>query len=265
MYPVNMTTYAQRRAELGLTQNEAALKAGVSLATWRRWEKAPESVGESTRIACEAVLDEQGITQRSQAETDAFAAAWAGSSRLTPRQATAVAWTLTYWADVDLADWIKNPAEPLHQLPPFSQLDLHIMMLVAENRAWAEAVQRRCYSVAKEISQGVLPFDRPGRLIDELVVILALHEAEGLLDDMPQLFENIPACVAVDDGDGDDDEGGFILDDSDWDTVMDDLFEDYRWDQTEVLQRANHPLMPLVLAELPPFAWFDVKHDLPAA
>jgi transcriptional regulator with XRE-family HTH domain len=37
----SLTTITARRNELGITQAEAAAKAGISLATWRRFEQSP--------------------------------------------------------------------------------------------------------------------------------------------------------------------------------------------------------------------------------
>ena len=54
------------------------------------------------------------------------------------------------------------------------------------------ALAQRCEAVPKEIANGVLPFDRAGRFIDELLIALALPYAEGDLQDMPDLFDGLP-------------------------------------------------------------------------
>lgn len=53
-----MTTQSDQRTEIGLTQEQAARRAGVSLATWRRWERDPTSVTEDVRAQCQGALDE---------------------------------------------------------------------------------------------------------------------------------------------------------------------------------------------------------------
>ena len=52
-----MTTQSDQRAALGLTQDEAARQAGVSVATWRRWEHDPASVKKDAATACQGVLE----------------------------------------------------------------------------------------------------------------------------------------------------------------------------------------------------------------
>ena|SRR6476659_8858004 len=90
----------EQREALNLTQQEAATKAKVSVATWRRWEENPEQVKARTAIACERVLDRHAKERAADAETSAekarFAAAWSDPSKiLTPRQAYAIAKVLT--------------------------------------------------------------------------------------------------------------------------------------------------------------------------
>lgn len=51
-----MTTQSTQREAVGLTQDQAARLAEVSVATWRRWERDPNSVGINAREKCEAAL-----------------------------------------------------------------------------------------------------------------------------------------------------------------------------------------------------------------
>jgi len=241
-----------RRIELDLTQADAARKADVSLATWRRWEEDPDSVSAKTRIACEDVLEGASEFERALSKSAlAFTDSWQDSSRLTPRQAYAIAVELDGWADVDIAEWLRDPSESLHEVAPFHHFDLRVMMLVGENRAWAEAVRQRCRIISNEIEAGMLPFDRPGPLIDEVLIGAALHSAQESLEDMPELFERIPAREAVD---GDED---YVIGDDDWDAVSDGFDDACEWDEWEVPLRQGHPLLPAVLAQRHPFTWFD--------
>ena len=86
-----MDERTKRRVELELTQEEAARKAGVSLATWRRWELDPGSVSMKTRVACEGVLEATSDFERALSKSyEAFADSWKDSSTLAPRQAYAI-------------------------------------------------------------------------------------------------------------------------------------------------------------------------------
>jgi transcriptional regulator with XRE-family HTH domain len=249
-----MNERTDRRTELDLTQTDAARRAGVSLATWRRWEADPTSVSEKTRRACESALE--GLSESDLAlskEVAAFTRAWQDSPRLTPRQAYAIALELDMWDDLHLSAWISDPSGPLYDVPPFDEFDLRVMMLVGENRAWAEAVHRRCRVISDEIEAGTLPFDRPGPLIDEVLIGAALTGAQASLEDMPEIFERVPAREAVDD----EAEDEYLLGDDDWDIVSDGFDDACRWDEWEVPLRQGHPLLPAILTERHPFTWFD--------
>jgi hypothetical protein len=245
---------SDRRIELDLTQAGTARKADASLATWRRWEEDPDSVSAKTRIACEDVPEGASDFERALSKSAvAFTGSWQVSPRLTPRQAYAIAVELDGWADRDITEWIRDPSESLHDVAPFHHFDLRVMMLVGENRAWAEAVKQRCRVISNETEAGTLPFDRPGPLIDEVMIGAALDGAQALLEDMPELFERIPQREAVD-GDGE-----YLIGDEDWDGLSDGFDDDCECDEWEVPLRQGHPLLPAVLAQRHPFTWFDAR------
>lgn len=247
-----MSDRRDRRIELDLTQADAARKAGVSLATWRRWECDPYSVSLKTRTACEDVLGGTSEVERAYSKSTVnFTESWKDSTRMTPRQAFAIAVELDGWDDLHIAEWLRNPNESLHSVAPFHNFDLRVMMLVGESRAWAEAIGQRCRVISSEIEAGTLPFDRPGPFIDELLMGAVLDGAQALLDDMPELFEGIPAREAV----GDDED--YIIGDDDWNVVSDGFDDACRWDEWEVPLMHGHPLLPAVLAQRHPFTWFD--------
>ena len=129
------------------------------------------------------------------------------------------------------------------------------MVLVSESRAWAEAVRLRCRALSEEIEAGTLPLDRPGPLIDEVLIGAALAGAQVSLEDAPELFKRIPARDAADD-EADDD---YLLGDNDWDAVSDGFDDICRWDEWEVPIRHGHPLLPAVLAQRHPYIWFDAE------
>lgn len=247
-----MNERREAREKLGLTQGDAARRAGVSFATWRRWEEDPSTVKASTATACAEVLDrEASFRSALAAEQASFIASWEGSPYLTPRQAYAIAGCLDFWADLSLGEWLKDPAsEPLHTVTPFEQLDPRVMMLVGESRAWAALARRRCLAVSEEIKNGILPFDRDGCFFDELLMALALPYAEASLADEPDLFSGLPIATASADDDYD------LLDDE-WDSVSDGFDDRCRWDEWEIPLIWNHPLLRTILEERHPFTWLD--------
>ena len=249
-----MNERTDRRHELGLTQVRAAERAGLSLATWRRWEEDPQSVGGRTRDACEQVLEMKTDLERALAKSAAaFEKAWGRCPDLTPRQAYAIAITLDFWADTEISEWIRRPDEPLHQIMPFDIFDLRVMMLVGESRAWAEAVRERCCVLSEEIEQGVLPFDRPGPYIDEVLIGAAFSSAQERLSDTPDPFERIAPRT----GSGDDEDEDYLIGDDDWDAVGDDFEDRCQWDDWRLPLIPGNPLLPIVLADRHPFSWFN--------
>lgn len=50
--PANMNSRARQRIEAGLTQEEAARLAGVSVRTWRNWEKWRDCANSEFSIEC---------------------------------------------------------------------------------------------------------------------------------------------------------------------------------------------------------------------
>jgi transcriptional regulator with XRE-family HTH domain len=258
-----MNARKEQREELGLSQVDAAARAGVSLATWRRWEEDSAKVSAATRASCERVI-ESDLSLRSAlaAESANFEKIWGNCNYLTPRQAFAISTALLFWADTDIAEWLRNSErEPLHAISPFDQIDLRVMMLVNDNKAWAAAAQQRCYAVANEIKEGVLPFDRPGCYFDELLMALALPYATAFLVDMPEMFNLLSARIAVDtevsDADEESDTEDDLTLDTDWDSVSDTFDDRCRWDEWEVPVMHEHPLLALILADRHPYSWFD--------
>lgn len=257
-----MNDRRDRREALDLTQPAAAASAGVSLATWRRWEEDPAAVSAKTRNQCEAVLDkEAGYRRRTVEEADRYERTWGDHHILTPRQAAAITGVLNWWADVEIGEWLNEPSEPLHDVGPFETFDRRVMMYVNDNKAWAAKAQERCYAVHDEIESGILPFDRDGCYFDELLMAAVLSEAEDSLNNMPTLFDQIPARPSPnrDDGDDTEDDAEIELSDDDWSWVHYAFVNRSRWDEWEVPVRKDDSLLPAILADSHPYAWFDLK------
>lgn len=182
-----------------------------------------------------------------------FESSWSDCLYLTPRQAYAIASVLLFWADGELQEWGRGTDnEPLHAVPPFAYFDRRVLFYIDESRAWVESVRDRCYAIADEIKHGILPFDRDGAYIDELLIAASLAEAESQLSDMPELFDEIAPRKAFE---TDDDHK---IGDNDWELVSDAFDDRCRWDEWEVPLFTNHPLLPAVLAARHPFTWFDL-------
>lgn len=243
-----------RREELGLAQTVAAARAGVSLATWRRWEEDPAGVGSNTRTKCEAVLGGGQRFDSARAQlAKKFQDAWGNCPTLTPRQAYAISGVLDFWGDHDIGLWLAGTLEgPLHEVSPFDYLDRRVMIHVNENKAWAQKARERCYAVSDEIESGVMPFDRDGCFFDELLIACALSEAEEQLEDAPELFDCIPRRTRA----AQDDDEWCVLD-HEWDVVSDHFDNECRWDEWQVPLINNHPLLARVLRGRHPYTWFD--------
>ncbi|OAH32168.1 hypothetical protein AYJ05_12415 [Corynebacterium stationis] len=247
----------ERREALGITQVEAANRASVSLATWRRWEADPESVGVKSRNACNSVLDKGPVKSEDSAWTIPFVENWAEPFSLTPRQAAAISVVLNGWSDLDIKEWLAGHIQgPLHEQAPFCYWDLRVMMRVNDNRAWAALVAERCEQLSDELEKGRRPWLDRGPFINELLIGTSIQEAKESLDDLPELFEDIPARKL---SDQDDDEEAGAWTDEDWDLVESELLERGCWEQWEFFLYRDHPLTPHALETIHPYTWFDIR------
>jgi len=190
---------------------------------------------------------------------DRTTSTWAEGA-MTPRQAWAVLSVLAYWADTDLRGWLDGDVDqPLYQCEPFVHFDERVMMLVGENKAFAEKARKRCLAVHDEIEQGVLPFDRPGCYFDEVLVGAAVRVAEDYLNDMPELFAGLPERPSADLSvpGAQDEEQEIPHGDDDWDQVTDGFDDLAQWDDWEVPLVTDHPVLGPLLEQRHPFRWFD--------
>ncbi|MCL1840901.1 MAG: helix-turn-helix domain-containing protein [Propionibacteriaceae bacterium] len=248
-----MNERKRRRMSLGMSQTEAAAEAGVSPTTWHNWEEHPERVSAATRIACEAVLDSAESELANAAEfVRHIAVAWRDCPTLTPRQALALAMSLTFFGNVSIATWLDDPSSrPLYEVPPFDAFDLRVMMRIDENRAWAQAASRRCHEVVRGIENGVLPFDRPGCFFDEVVMAPAWAMGESLPRDDSDFYADVPARTSATCP------PGWLCDD-DWELVHEHFVKICRWPDWELPLMPGHPHLAALLSGRHPFTWFDV-------
>lgn len=225
-------TPKQQREQLGLTQAQAAGRAGVSLPTWRRWEADPGSVSARSaakcRMALEAAAQGGQWAVQDQARRDLKARivrVWAHGV-LTPRQAFAVMVSLVVWAAVDLKSWLEHGRGPLDHVGPFAYFDRRALVLVGETKVLATTAMERCLAIYDALAEGALPVRREGGFLDEVLMAAALRRADELLRQVPQLFEDLPEHRAIARGLVRDDADGVPLGDDDWSVVtnaLDDL------------------------------------------
>lgn len=250
-----MNPRAKEREAMGLSQTEAAWQAGLSLATWRRWERDPESVRRKTRESCERVLDRENAMKRELAQWNRdFELSWGDDYNLTPRQAASIAATLGLWND-EINFWVGSAdREPLHDIGPFHYFDLRVMCYVGDNRAWAAKVAERCIALSNELRHGKLPFDGDDdSYMDEVLVGVAIDAARDYLHDDPEAFADISAREVADP----DDEDGSPAVDSDWGGVASYFDNECLWDDWMAPTATDSMMLSLVLRYRHPFTWFD--------
>lgn len=185
-------------------------------------------------------------------ENEQLTKAWIDSHIMSPRQAAALNTVLCIWAEGELQMWLDDPShEPLHTVDPFFYFDKRVMMWVGESRAFAAAVQERCLAVADNLVKGKIPHLWKDPFIDHVLIAGALPPAEDFLQDMPELFEGVPARIVDSES-----EDGLSGDDA-WDSLSDTL-DDLLDDDWEVPVGGGSPYcLSRLLRERHPFTWFD--------
>ncbi len=188
---------------LGQSKSEIARRAGVSLPTWRKWERNAASVTPRLAAKCKRALEELKGDGRQETAEQAppgslakVAEAWEDGI-LTPRQACAISATLSSWAENDLEDWLEGRSGwPLHRVGPFAYFDLRVTMLIADNAAFAAKAMERCLAVDDEIEKGSSPLTETAAIFDEVLMGAALRSAEELYRYLPTAVRGHP-CTPI--------------------------------------------------------------------
>lgn len=163
-------------------QTEAARLAGVSLATWRRFENDPASVSAQSRNKCQKALEKMAGKPGREARMDLSLARladqlqehWGDRHFMTPRQAALMTTALGLWDDE------RFLYDELSENGPFDMFAPTVMMHVHNNRPWAKAVYDRCKALHDLLTQGVNPLHVPHSFVDEVLMVAACREAGGL-------------------------------------------------------------------------------------
>ena len=192
---------AQRRKQLDLTQVEAARLAGVSLATWRRFETSTDSgiSEESLRPIARVLRIAPAVLERIRSDPDLSLEdvhmteykipppEWAEkfnehfqSSPLTPLQAAALFLGARFLGDSEGVMWeeLVTGRIKVNEAEPFARL--HPQVLFCVNQAWLAEFLGTFLSIADELDRGRVPY--PACIAEEVALWLSLGVAEDFAD-----------------------------------------------------------------------------------
>ena len=213
-----------RRDQLGLTQAEAARRADVSLATWRRFETEPDTqlsdaslqgIARALKVSVSTLgwmredpdLDVTTLPEVTRAHASEDWLAKLNESfdgyPMTPRQALAIESAARTFSDEEGFTWEDLAAGRLRltQAAPFCLLPADV--LLDTNDAWRSRLLDTFADIAERISAGRVPW--PRCVAEEVALYLSITEAQEV-----PLEENFgPETVAqLDDHGADDDLDG---------------------------------------------------------
>ncbi|MEU0354348.1 helix-turn-helix domain-containing protein [Streptomyces cyaneofuscatus] len=226
-------TVKQRRAELKLTQQEAARRADVSLATWRRFENGADNASaldgfradnlqgfaRALKLSVTALRRLTDVEATVEAEDDAevdqsvshvvqaFNRSFTGEP-LTPADAMALANT------VDFSDFVPTRDGKLHLETSFSDefaaylkgeatirdvgllCDLPELALTQVNNHWLVRMGERIMRVSSELGKGRVP--HPQCLADEYALWIVIQNTEPpQIGDVLDLFPGLRTAQHV--------------------------------------------------------------------
>jgi transcriptional regulator with XRE-family HTH domain len=267
---------AGRRAELGMTQAEAAAKAGVSLATWRRFEQSPglgyrgdtiRGVLRALRVSHDelAGLLEGGGPVQAGVSREGWEANWnqswaASWPSVTARMAGAIQAALDMARDMlssGLGDSVFDPED----CPVLGQLDPRVFIAVGENRAWFRAVARRLGHLVDAMDGGQLIDESCECFADAALFAAAVREAAGTWDDDDDagvwagLSDELPAGEKGDPAAGEGQHAGDWRV-SRWDDLDEDLDDRMPYREWDCVF-AEYRKARLLLDHRPVETWFD--------
>ncbi|GAA0612077.1 helix-turn-helix domain-containing protein [Kribbella sandramycini] len=259
-----MSVIGERRSQLGLTQQQAAEKAGVSMATWRRFEQSPglgvrsETVRgvlralRLNRDELSALLDTGHAPSDPQwtAEVAKLNKLWTDRIEgLTPRMVGALQSTLDMGQDMLRSELTNSYFDPTDD-SILEELDPRIFVAVGNNLAWYQMLAERMQYLVKELGRG--------RFIDESCQCFA----------DAAIFAAAVRCAAQT---WDDNESMGV-----WHELADDLDDDLRDDRWDYLEEQLDELIPfrewdcvfpeyrkarLLIERRHPHTWFDEPDD----
>lgn len=281
------TAITARRNELGITQAEAAAKAGISLATWRRFEQSPglgyradtirgvERVLKLARKELASLLGEDqpviaGQTDKTKAWIGPWNKLWAATTwpSISPLMACAIQVALDSGRDM-LESALDDSSFDPEEWPVLREFDSRIFIEVGENKPWYRALAKRMRHLVEAMDKGQLIDDSCECFADAALFGAAVRDAIATWDDDTDAWSGVSNVLPIE-NDGaesrtaEDDENGDWddVDDDRWDLFVDDLDDrmPYReWDCIFPEYRKTRHL----LNHRPVKTWFDEPdHEL---
>lgn len=277
----NETAITVQRSKLGMTQAEAAAKAGISIATWRRFEQSP-GLGyrgdtirgvlralKMTRDELQGLLGDEQPTVANLPTRTAWIGPWNELWRntswpsITPRMAAALQVSLDMAGHM-LESEIESPNFDPEESLVLGKLDPRIFIEVGENKAWFRAVARRLQHLVDSMDEGKLIDESCECFADAVLFSAAVRDAadgwEDSCDIFPEVSDALPSqvgeCLGTDDDtwDADPDERWSLFEDD-----MDDRMPYREWDCAFPEYRKTRHL----INHRPPKTWFDEPdHEL---
>ncbi|WP_162907836.1 helix-turn-helix domain-containing protein [Allorhizocola rhizosphaerae] len=204
----------ERRIELGLTQGEAAAKAGVSLATWRRLE-GEDGVGSfrtETVTAVERVLrlplgglkalaageelPAPGLSHQIMGEWFAAAAGWFTGDPMTPRQAFHLSMATAGLEDDAFIGWDDYllGKSTVSDLLVLSELPDWVLFTV--NNHWLQRFREVLLEIGEQLEAGQVPL--PRCMADRVALSLLIRHAREAQHDVEEMhIDGDPAVAAA--------------------------------------------------------------------
>jgi transcriptional regulator with XRE-family HTH domain len=279
------TAITARRNGLSITQAEAAAKAGISLATWRRFEQSPglgyrsdtirgvERALKLTRKELTALLGEDqpaiaGQPEKEKAWIGPWNELWGATKwpSISPRMACAIQVALDMGRDMLESALDSSNFDP-EEWPILEEFDSRIFIEIGENKPWYRALAERMRHLVDAMSKGQLIDESYECFADAALFGAAVRHAIAGWDEAPETWPGVsnalPGEPSSEQGLVDeDDEGDWDEDDDRWELFVDNLDDrmPYReWDCVfPEYRRTRH-----LLNHRPVKTWFDEPdHEL---
>jgi transcriptional regulator with XRE-family HTH domain len=283
------TAITARRSELGITQAEAAAKAGISLATWRRFEQAPglgyrgdtiRGVQRALKLTPEELTGLLGENQPTIAgragKEKAWIVPWNEMWRATswpsisPLMACAIQVALDSGQDMLESALDGSNFDP-EEWPILEDFDSRVFIEAGENKPWYRALAGRMKHLAEAMDKGQLIDESCECFADAALFGAAVRHAIATWDMAAEVWPGVSNALPIendrtashDEQDGEDHDWDEEDNDDDrWDLFVDDLDDrmPYReWDCVFPEYRKTRHL----LNHRPVKTWFDEPdHEL---
>jgi transcriptional regulator with XRE-family HTH domain len=236
------TAITARRKELGITQADAASKAGVSLATWRRFEQSPSLGyrGDTIRGVLRALklgrnelmrlLDGREPTVSSGSKEKAWVGPWNELWRqsdwpsVSPRMACGIQVALDSARDMLESDIDRGDFDP-EDSPLLQEFDSRIFIEVGDNKPWFRAMARRMGHLVDAMSNGQLIDESYECFADVALFGAAVRDAAAMWDTSEEMWPDVSDDLPSQSDDAviDDEGAGGEADDDRWRAFTDDL------------------------------------------